>query len=280
MADRGSLVRRAAEALKRRALQPDGVVQRLSDRIAYPQLYEHYRKNFLTHGMDFLRGEDELPLFSPDVWHAPIKWRPIPGPTTASLSKVSLVTTEAGTAMLRGTYGGSRGEVALLAGASSANATPVGAGACGLASTGHWKLDLAQHHWLELKLRTGGRDFELALQSDGQWEGSAQLWRAAIPHTLHDARAEGSDGNGTSPGEGGAAGATGSGAARGAGRGAHPGAGQHPRARRHPGDRRARPRGRWRGPGRRRELARSQLFAARGAAVVQRAAGGSGPRGR
>jgi hypothetical protein len=119
---------------------------------------------------------------------------------------VTLVTTESGTAMLRGTYGGSRGEVALLAGSSDREVTPVGAGACGIASTGHWKLDFAQHHWLELKLRTGGRDFELAIQSNGQWEGSAQLWRASIPHTLTDAPAGDADVSGRAS-EGGGRGA-------------------------------------------------------------------------
>ena len=64
--------------------------------------------------------------------------------------------------MLRGLYGGSRGEFALLAG-SSANLedSPVGAGACGVASLGHWPVPLDQHHWLELRVRTGNRAFEL-----------------------------------------------------------------------------------------------------------------------
>ena len=177
-----SIVKRAAEAIKHRALQPDGLLQRFSDRIAFPQLYHRYRKNFLTHGEDFLRGDDELPLFAPGVWHAPIKWRPIPGPKTASLSRATLAMTGSGTAMLRGHYGGSLGEVALLAGTGmSTEQAPVGASACGLASTGHWSLDFTQHHWLELKLRTGANAFELVVQADGEWEHSVKLWRAHIP---------------------------------------------------------------------------------------------------
>jgi len=177
-----SLVQRAAQALRERALRPDGIVQRLSDRIAFPQLYKRYSENFLTHGEQFLKGDDELPLFAPGVWHAPLKWRPIPGPTTVSLSRATLTTTDTGTAMLRGFYGGSRGDVALLAGVSGATEkAPVGAGACGVGSTGHWTIDLAQHHWLELKLRTGTRRFEMVVQADGQWEGSTRLWRAIIP---------------------------------------------------------------------------------------------------
>ena len=177
-----SLIQRAAQALRERALRPDGIVQRLSDRIAFPQLYKRYSESFLTHGEQFLKGDDELPLFAPGVWHAPLKWRPIPGPTTVSLSRATLTTTDTGTAMLRGFYGGSRGDVALLAGVSGATEkAPVGAGACGVGSTGHWTIDLAQHHWLELKLRTGTRRFEMVVQADGQWEGSTRLWRAIIP---------------------------------------------------------------------------------------------------
>lgn len=202
-----SLVQRAAQALRKRALQPDGLLQRFSDRIAFPQLYKHYSENFLTHGEQFLRGHDELPLFAPDVWHAPIKWRPIPGPSTVSLSRASLSTTEAGTAMLRGHYGGSRGDVALLAGASDATEkAPVGAGACGVASMGHWPLDLTQHHWLELKLRTGTRRFELVLQSDGQWEGSERLWRAGLPAERSATDDSGQRGGGSGGGGGGGVG--------------------------------------------------------------------------
>lgn len=176
------LIHRAAQALRKRALQPDGILQRVSDQIAFPQLYKHYSENFLTHGEQFLKGDDELPLFAPGVWHAPLKWRPIPGPNTVSLSRAALATTDAGTAMLRGHYGGSRGEVALLAGEGrETERAPVGAGACGVGSTGHWTIALDQHHWLELKLRTGNRHFELVLQADGQWEGSERLWRATIP---------------------------------------------------------------------------------------------------
>lgn len=213
----GGLVRRVAQALKQRALSPDGLLQRASDRIAFPQLYEKYRKNFLTHGVDFLRGDDELPLFAPGVWHAPLKWRPIPGPTTVSLSRATLATTEEGTAMLRGHYGGSRGEVALLSGkGKSIEGAPVGAGACGVGSIGHWPIELAQHHWLELKIRTGARAFDLVLQSNGQWEGSTNLWRATIPatptHGMRHAHGGGSGSSGSSGGGGSGGGGVGRGA--------------------------------------------------------------------
>jgi hypothetical protein len=179
------IARRAAEALKKAASKPDSLAQRISDRFAVPQLYHYFRNNALTHpdGIEqFLVGDDELPLFVPGVWHAPLKWRPIPGPNTRSLSRATLVSTEAGTALLRGVYGGARGELSLLSGESSeTEKSPVGAGACGLASTGHWDIDLAQHHWVELKLRTDERPYELVLQSDGAWEGSERIWRADIP---------------------------------------------------------------------------------------------------
>lgn len=164
------------------ATNPDSLVSRVAEKFALPQLLHFYSKNLLTHGNDFLKGDDELPLFSPGVWHAPIKWRPIPGPNTVSFSSAKLTHTQSGTAMLRGVYGGSRGEVALLAGAvDTLEKSPVGAGACGVASLGHWPLPLDQHHWLELRVRTGNRAFELILQAEGAWEGSTKIWRAAIP---------------------------------------------------------------------------------------------------
>ncbi len=179
-----SLVRRAAEALRKVASKPDGLVQRVSDKWALPQLWHYLKINALTHprGMEqFLKGDEEVPLFAPGVWHAPLKWRPIPGPDTPSLSRVTLSTTDAGTALLRGHYGGTRGELGLLSGKVSPKASPVGAGACGIASRDHWSIDLAQHLWLELKLRTDQRPYELILQCDGEWEGSEKIWRADIP---------------------------------------------------------------------------------------------------
>jgi hypothetical protein len=145
--------------------EPGSLAARVSTRLALPQLLYEYSKNTLTHGEEYLRGDDELPLFVPGVWHSPISWRPIPGPNTVSLSRATLSTTDSGTAMLRGVYGGSRGEFALLAGSSDdLEDSPVGAGACGVASLGHWPIPLDQHHWLELRVRTGGRAFELIVQ--------------------------------------------------------------------------------------------------------------------
>jgi curved DNA-binding protein CbpA len=177
------VITRVGAALKRATSRPNSLANRVSDRFAIPQLWHHYTQNVLTQGHEYLAGPDELPLFDPNVWHAPLKWRPIPGPHTVSLSKATLTSTDAGTAMLRGEYGGSRGEVALLAGGSSKDleGSAVGPTACGVASMGHWSIDLCQHHWLELRVRTGHRAFELVIQSDGAYEGSARLWRASIP---------------------------------------------------------------------------------------------------
>ena len=164
------------------AVEPDSLVARVADRFALPQKFYEYSKNMLTHGEDFLRGDDEFFLFAPGVWHAPLKWRPIPGEGTVSLSRATLTTTESGTAMLRGMYGGSRGEFALLEGSiSDLESSPVGAGACGVASLGHWPIALDQHHWLELRVRTGDRAFDLIVQAEGSWEGSTRIWRAHIP---------------------------------------------------------------------------------------------------
>ena len=206
---------RAARTAIQAAEKRNTFLARISDRFALPQLIHKYSKNLLTHGEEFLRGDDELPLFAPGVWHAPLKWRPIPGPGAASLSRATLSTTETGTALLRGMYGGSRGEFTLLAGKADLEASPVGAGACGVASIGHWGLDFAQHHWLEVRVRTGARAFELVLQSDGQFEGSARLWRANIPEAPDAGRA-GAAQAGTDDGAGDGDGRSGGGVGRGA----------------------------------------------------------------
>ena len=44
-----SLVRRAAEALRKVASKPDGLVQRVSDKWALPQLWHYLKINALTH---------------------------------------------------------------------------------------------------------------------------------------------------------------------------------------------------------------------------------------
>ena len=191
------IINRMSDALERATSQEKTIAKSLSDRFAIPQLWHLASQNFLTHGLDYLTGPDELPLFSPNLWHAPLKWRPIPGPNTMSLSKATLTTTSMGTAMLRGNFGGNSGEVSLLTGLSETEleSSPVGAGACGVGSTGHWKIDLAQHHWLELKVRTGGRAFELVVESDGFYEGSERIWRAPIPAVMEYSSVEGYGGS-------------------------------------------------------------------------------------
>ena len=233
MPGEAGLIARTGKALASASkTKPDSFLARVSDRLALPQLFHMYSKNMLTHGVDFLRGDDELPLFAPGVWHAPLKWRPIPGAETVSLSRAKLSTTETGTAMLRGMYGGSRGELALLAGRSDElEDSPVGAGACGVASLGHWPIPLDQHHWLELRLRTGGRAFELILQAEGSWEGSTRIWRAPIPEAdeldemqgrePRGGTAQSSAGSGSGGGSGGGSGSGSGDSGGGLGRGAY-----------------------------------------------------------
>ena len=72
--------------------------------------------------------------------------------------------------MLRGHYAGANSELQLIPGAVTpkAEVKMLGAGVCGMASDEHWKLDLCQHHWLELKFRTDDRKYELVVQVDPQ----------------------------------------------------------------------------------------------------------------
>ena len=179
-----SLISRTASALREAARRTgtDGIAQRVSERLALPQLWERYRKNTLTHGADYLRGDDEIRLFGEGA-AAPIRWRAIPAAGAPSLSSATLAVTEGGTSRLSGHYGGARAELQLIPGMAteSTDAPAVGAGACGMASDGHWELDLSQHHWLELRLRTDGRAYELVVQSDGFFEGQHHIWRAPIP---------------------------------------------------------------------------------------------------
>ena len=173
-----TVVEKAAAAVRERA---GGVLERIADRFALPQLYQRYRKNALTHGVEFLRGDPEIDVFVAGS-NVLSKWRPIPGPNTASLSRASVAMGEEGTAVLRGHYGGARGEVALLDGAAiDEKALPVGAGKCGMGSIGHWKWDFSQHHWLEVSVRTDGRPYELVLQVTQELVQRSYIYRALIP---------------------------------------------------------------------------------------------------
>lgn len=173
-----SLVRRGADAIRKRV---DGLVQRVTDRYELSVLYQRYSKNMLTHGMDFLRGDDEIPVFLPGEVGLP-KWRPIPGPKTPSLSQASLAHTEAGTILLSGHYGGARTGLQLLDGESNPDSEgAIGQGACGMGSTARWEWDVSQHHWLELRIRTDGRHYQLAMQADVEMLSNHWLWRANIP---------------------------------------------------------------------------------------------------
>jgi len=145
-------------------------------------LFQRYRKNTLTHGAEFLRGDDEIPLFAPNAVGQP-SWRPIPSNPMATLSRASISTTTAGNLRLNGFNGGARAGLQMLSGEVDLGpeAKAIGVGLCGMASTARWQIELDQHHWLELRLRTDGRQYELVLQSDGRLEGSHWIFRADIP---------------------------------------------------------------------------------------------------
>ena len=177
-----SLVRRGADALRKRV---DGVLERMTETYELSVLRQRYRKNFLTHGVDFLRGDDEIPVFLPGEAGLP-KWRPIPGPKTASYSEASLTYTDDGTILLSGLYGGARTGLQLIDGEGDQHSEgAIGQGACGMGSTARWDWDVSQHHWLEVRLRTDGRHYQLAMQADAEMLSNHWLWRAPIPLGEH-----------------------------------------------------------------------------------------------
>ncbi|KAL1507728.1 hypothetical protein AB1Y20_007341 [Prymnesium parvum] len=179
--DSFALVARAARAIREGARRLP-LAQRISERFALPQLYERYRKNFLTHGHEFLEGDDEI-IFVGEHSPAPLAWRAIPSARAYSFSRATLTTTADGHVLLTGHYGGRQSELQMLPGLAdkAGSALAVGAAACGMASTGHWKLDLSQHHWLELTLRSDSRLYELVVQYDGAFEGRHHLFRCLLP---------------------------------------------------------------------------------------------------
>ena len=149
-----SLVERTVHALRTRA---DSLAQRAWERFEARTLLQRYRKNTLTHGVDFLRGDDEIALFTAGATGQP-PWRPIPAAGAASLSKAAIRFTESGSILLSGHYGGARAGLQLLEGAADVDAQvdAIGAGACGMGSTARWLWDLSQHHWLEFRFRSDG----------------------------------------------------------------------------------------------------------------------------
>ena len=167
-----------AKAAARRA--GGGLVQRATRWLA--PVYDRYSKNLLTHGADYLRGDDEISIFSAAEGGLQ-DWRPLPGAGQTSLSHATLTTTESGSMLLQGRYGGPVTAAQLLSGAALSE-TPtdaVGVGVCGMGTTGRWPWDLAQHHWLELQVRDDGRPYELVLQAETQYQKSQWVWRADIP---------------------------------------------------------------------------------------------------
>ncbi|KAL3892803.1 MAG: hypothetical protein SGPRY_014770 [Prymnesium sp.] len=175
----GSLVK-AGRAL-RDGVKRSRVLQRRSERFALPQLYERYKKNTLTHGREFLVGEDEICFVGEDI-PAPLAWRAIPREGGVSFSRARVGMSGKGHVILQGHYGGAASELHMIPGQVEEGKAPaVGRGACGMASTGHWNLDLTQHHWLELKLRSDARLYELVIQYDGYYEGVHALFRCELP---------------------------------------------------------------------------------------------------
>ena len=155
-----SLVKRAAAALQTARGQMYELGLRVADRFELGVLWQRYRKNTLTHGIEYLRGDQQVPVFSPEARGLP-KWRAIPGQATPSLSKASVVRTEDNTVLLRGEYSGLASGMQLLRGDAAAvghAAAPdaLWGGAVGMCSTSRWHWDTSQHHWLEVRFRSDG----------------------------------------------------------------------------------------------------------------------------
>ena len=143
----------AAGKLAKRA--NEGVLERARRWLA--PVYERYRKNTLTHGEEYLRGDPEIPI-GLEVED----WRAIPSLDHISLSRATLTATDSGGILLQGRYGGPLTAAQMLTGSALTEKpeNAIGAGVCGMGSTGRWPWDLTQHHWLELDLRTDGRPYE------------------------------------------------------------------------------------------------------------------------
>lgn len=160
---RDSLVQRASKALQRGAV--GGVMQRLSDSLELPVLLQRYGKNTLTHGVEYLRGDDELPVFVAGARGLPT-WYPVPDEDRESYSKATVVQTEQGTILMHGSHGGPKAGLQMLSGGKGdrKGRDRLGTGACGMGSSARWNWDLSQHHWLEFTMRSDGRKYELVLQ--------------------------------------------------------------------------------------------------------------------
>lgn len=162
----------------------DLLLKRAWDVLPLPELYERYRRNLLTDGVNFLRGDAHIGLFTGSERES-ATWRPVPGPGSGSYSRATLDMSEERTILLRGHYGGAGASATaqLLAGGSGEepSAALVGLGAAGMASTAKLPWDLSQHHWLEITLRTDGRPYELALYAHSHLRKVPYVWRAPIP---------------------------------------------------------------------------------------------------
>ena len=153
-----------------------GVLERARKWLA--PVYERYSKNVLTHGEEYLRGDPEIPI-GLEVED----WRAVPSLDHISLSRATLTATDSGGILLQGRYGGPLTAAQMLTGSALTEKpeNAVGAGVCGMGSTGRWPWDLAQHHWLELQIRTDGRPYEPALHAKAPswWRHSPMPWPVA-----------------------------------------------------------------------------------------------------
>ena len=158
-----SLVQRASKALQRGAV--GGRAQRLADSLGLPVLLQRYGKNLLTHGTDFLRGDNELPVFVAGARGLPT-WYPIPDEEHSAYARSAVTKTDKGTVVMHGMHGGANAGLQLLGNSKSGGGgrEQLGAGACGMGSSAQWNWDLSQHHWLEFTVKTDGRKYELVMQ--------------------------------------------------------------------------------------------------------------------
>jgi len=189
--DEDGIAARCSKALQTGSV--GGVIQRLSDSFELPVLLQRYGKNLLSHGVEFLRGDDDLPIFVAGARGLP-QWYPLPDEEALSHSTATLHQTEHGTLLLSGMHARSSGGARrLLEGARAADAASsrLGGGACGMGSSARWLWDLSQHHWLEVTLRTDGRPYELVLQAEASASDSHWTFRAPLPAGPRPAAAAG-----------------------------------------------------------------------------------------
>ena len=196
-----SLQKWTSEALQTIRGRAEDLALRMSDYYQLPVLWQRYRKNTLTHGIEYLRGDESIKVFCPNTRGLP-PWRPIPAAGVPSLSKANVVRTEEGGMLLRGEYSGLTSGMQLLrseqpdAPSKSADDEALWAGAVGMGSSARWDWDVSQHHWLEIRFRSDGRQYELVVQNDAEYGNFRRFWRANIPPSPAPSRVSAALGSG------------------------------------------------------------------------------------